>query len=200
MEILSLARVGNPQGYLPEVLDWIHEAGNPYFDWLLGDSESARTVLETLVRTDSSELSIRRVSALVDSGKAIGGFIALGDRALRRCRNADALILMTGEGRHDAEGVRKRAMAAKHLFPPVRTNEYYLSKIGVLPNQRRRGLGTMLLAEFLASGRAAGFSRFRLDVSADNAPAIRLYDAAGFRVASASEHDGMRYVAMTLDR
>jgi ribosomal protein S18 acetylase RimI-like enzyme len=197
MEILPLARVEDPHQFVPEVLGWIHEAGNPYFDWLFGGSKEARRAIDTLVRSDSSELSIRHVSALIDDGQTIGGFIALGDRALRRCRSSDALALVTRGERHNSEGLRERMAAAKHLFPPVGPDEFYLSKVGVVADRRGCGLGSILVADYLDKGRAAGFERFRLDVSADNTPAISIYERAGFRVSASSDHDGLRYVAMT---
>jgi ribosomal protein S18 acetylase RimI-like enzyme len=37
------------------------------------------------------------------------------------------------------------------------------------------GLGRAIAGEFLDVGREAGFTRFRLDVSVDNEPALRIY-------------------------
>lgn len=52
--------------------------------------------------------------------------------------------------------------------------------LGVVPASRGRGLGWRLLAATLAQAARAGFVRIELDVRADNARAIALYEKAGF--------------------
>ena len=52
--------------------------------------------------------------------------------------------------------------------------------IGILPAFRGRGLGRRLLTATLAQASRAGFVRIELDVRADNARAIALYEKAGF--------------------
>lgn len=54
--------------------------------------------------------------------------------------------------------------------------------MGVHPVWRRAGLGRALLEATLADARARGFERIELEVYAANAPAIRLYERAGFAV------------------
>lgn len=53
--------------------------------------------------------------------------------------------------------------------------------LGVLPAWRRRGVGHGLVAAAAATARARGASAFFLEVAADNAAALRLYEAHGFR-------------------
>lgn len=50
----------------------------------------------------------------------------------------------------------------------------------VAPERRGEGLGRALLDEVLAWARARGAERVRLDVNPDQAPALRLYETAGF--------------------
>ena len=52
-------------------------------------------------------------------------------------------------------------------------------QIAVAPAYRRRGVGKQLMAAVAAKLRAAGCTDWRLEVRADNAPAITLYRAAG---------------------
>jgi len=52
--------------------------------------------------------------------------------------------------------------------------------MGVLKEWRRKGIGRRLIGECLALARAHGLERVELTVFADNAPAIRLYEAMGF--------------------
>lgn len=57
-----------------------------------------------------------------------------------------------------------------------------LLKLAVDPPKQRRGLGRMLLEEMLSTARKRGCKRCLLEVSADNAPAIGLYNEYRFSV------------------
>jgi len=63
----------------------------------------------------------------------------------------------------------------------VRGTRGWIGEFGVLPAWRRQGVGGALLARLLDTARAAGLRDLRLEVAAGNAPAQRLYAAAGFR-------------------
>jgi [ribosomal protein S18]-alanine N-acetyltransferase len=52
--------------------------------------------------------------------------------------------------------------------------------LAVAPDARRRGLGRKLVARFLYQARLRGAESAFLEVSAENAPAIALYESAGF--------------------
>ncbi len=56
-----------------------------------------------------------------------------------------------------------------------------VQNLGVVPAERGRGFGELLLACALAGFRAAGLARAHLEVTASNAPAVRLYRRLGFR-------------------
>lgn len=57
---------------------------------------------------------------------------------------------------------------------------FHLMNLAVLPQARRRGLGRVLLEDFLAAARAEGAPDAWLEVAVDNAPALALYRAYGF--------------------
>jgi ribosomal-protein-alanine N-acetyltransferase len=59
-------------------------------------------------------------------------------------------------------------------------DEVELLLLAILPEERKRGLASRLLAELLAQARAAGARRALLEVAAGNAAAIACYRAAGF--------------------
>jgi ribosomal-protein-alanine N-acetyltransferase len=60
-------------------------------------------------------------------------------------------------------------------------DELHVHSIATHPDHRRAGTGGRLLAHALAEGRARGCVRATLEVRRGNAPAIALYQRAGFR-------------------
>lgn len=196
--LCRLDELPNPERFIESVIPWVHEAGNPTFDWLFGGAEEARHVLTQRMAVPASELSIRRMTALFEEGHPVGGFIALDRTELERARRADVISTL----RHLDEGGRKvfvaRVAAVAELQLPIEEDQFYLSMMGVSERSRGRGKGRLLLQEFLSQGRDAGFRRFRLEVRSDNSGAIRLYVAEGFNaiLEASSEVVGMTLVTM----
>jgi ribosomal-protein-alanine N-acetyltransferase len=60
-------------------------------------------------------------------------------------------------------------------------DELHVHAIATHPDHRRAGIGGRLLAHALAEARARGCVRATLEVRRGNAPAIALYQGAGFR-------------------
>jgi [ribosomal protein S18]-alanine N-acetyltransferase len=67
------------------------------------------------------------------------------------------------------------------LAPAPGGGELEILAIATHPDRRRGGVGAALLHHALAAGRAAGCPRALLEVRRGNAPAIALYQRAGFR-------------------
>lgn len=82
---------------------------------------------------------------------------------------ADPLCFLLVEG--DAGFLVGRAVAG----------EAELLTLAVSPDARRRGMGRKLVARFLYQARLRGAEHAFLEVSAENAPAVALYESAGFR-------------------
>jgi len=89
-------------------------------------------------------------------------------------------------------------------FSLVRTvaDESELLLIAVLPNEQRRGVGGLLLDQFIATARDDGVRRVHLEVR-DGNRAIGMYRAAGFSPVGRRRNyyhatDGKRYDAITL--
>jgi ribosomal-protein-alanine N-acetyltransferase len=81
-------------------------------------------------------------------------------------------------------------------------DEAELLLIAVLPDEQRRGVGTLLLDDFLDRAREKGASRVHLEVR-DGNPAIGMYQAAGFSPVGRRRNyyharSGKRYDAITL--
>jgi ribosomal protein S18 acetylase RimI-like enzyme len=196
-----LSREGATGAFVPVVLPLIHEAGNPYLDWFFGDAERTRVALERWIRRPSSEYSIERVRGLLENGVLVGAYVGLGGADLAAARKADALTALKEAGREGRPELAARLAERRGLFAPVADDEFYLSNIGVTSARRGEGLGRVLLEEYLGEGRGRGHSRFRLDVDATNAPAVRLYESTGFRVIHehAAAAGTLTYCSMVLD-
>ncbi len=195
-----LAQDSHPERFIPEILPWLHEAGNPYFDWIFGCPKVARESLAARMRKQAAEFSVSRATLLLDDSQPVGGFVALGGTELARCRVADMVALLKEKTNKESADQRARLEAAQQLFPRVAVEEFYLSKVGVNADWRGNGLGRALVLAYVAAGRTAGFQRFRLDVWAENKPAIQLYLSLGFQVdrktAGPDDHH-LRYLSMT---
>ena len=60
-------------------------------------------------------------------------------------------------------------------------DEGYITNVAVSPDCRRRGIGRALIAELTERAKRAGLAFVTLEARASNAPAITLYEGAGFR-------------------
>lgn len=167
---------------IPAVAPWIHEAGNPYLDWLLGGPRTARAAVERWMASERSEISIRRVTVLEREGRAIGGFAAIDGSALPACAKADSLAALALVGREGRGELLRRASALAGVRAPVEPDQWFLSKLGVLREHRRAGHGRTLLEAFLEAGERRGFRRWRVDARPEDAHVVGLYESAGFEV------------------
>lgn len=194
----ALAEDPHPRRHLPDLVPWVHEAGNPYFDWLLGDPGTALAAIELWMGRPSSEIALTRLVALFEDGRPVGGFVGVAGADLARCAKADSLAALKAVGRKGRPELLRRARAVANLRLAVGADEWFLSKLGVLEPFRRGGRGRALLHEFLERGDAQGFTRFRLDVWEQDEQTVRLYESAGFITADAtySEELGRRLLAM----
>jgi len=62
------------------------------------------------------------------------------------------------------------------------SEEIQILNLAVAPEERRRGIGRTLLEAVLGEARERGVREVSLEVAEENAPAIRLYESAGFSV------------------
>lgn len=75
-----------------------------------------------------------------------------------------------------------RVIGACDIAPRRATGFTHVGVLGMflLPEWRGHGIGNRLLETCLSAARRAGLERIELEVFADNAAAIRLYEAHGF--------------------
>lgn len=95
----------------------------------------------------------------------------------------------------------QEAVVGFSLFRTV-ADESELLLIAVLPGEQRRGIGRLLLEDFIERARAARLRRIHLEVR-DGNPAIAMYRAAGFSPVGRRRNyyhavSGNRYDAITL--
>ncbi len=67
------------------------------------------------------------------------------------------------------------------VFATVLGEEAEILTLGVAPSARRQGIARALLADLFARARGRGATRVVLEVAADNAAALALYESEGFR-------------------
>ena len=60
-------------------------------------------------------------------------------------------------------------------------DEGYITNVAVSPDCRRQGIGRALVGALASHARGQGLSFVTLEVRASNAPALALYEGAGFR-------------------
>jgi GNAT superfamily N-acetyltransferase len=197
--LTSLAHVPDANAWIPQLAPWVYEAGNPYFDWFFSGSETARRVVEAMMRKHSSEFAVRWVTALFEGGRPIGGFVALPCGELAASRAADALTALAEVEPAARPGLVARLREARRLFLPVEPDCFYVSRLGVVPEHRGHGLGRALFGASLVKGRTEGFGRVRIDVSTRNVRGIRHYQSFGFRPIDRSTVGGIGYLAMILE-
>jgi ribosomal protein S18 acetylase RimI-like enzyme len=197
----SLSQDQSIERWIAETLPWIHEAGNPYYDWLFGGAAEAESALTAWMRRPSSEVFVGRLRLLVDNGRMVGGFIALPGSELADCRRMDAVATMQAVAPEERRSVLARMRSARGLFTTLSAQDFYLSKMGVVPHHRGAGHGATMVRQYLDVGIALGYRQFRLDVWAGNRAAVHLYEAAGFRVLRESSVDQgrMTYLDMALE-
>jgi ribosomal protein S18 acetylase RimI-like enzyme len=184
------------------IVSWVVEAWKPYRDWLVGSRDRACAIAREWLARDTSELSITCVTSLLEGETHLGGYLAVSGEELPRRRKADLLWLLQRAHPEERRELAARLHESRGLFAPVEPRHLYLSKIGVLPEHRGRGLGGLLLEDYIRTGFDAGHEALRLDVSAGNEAALRLYRRHGFEATSEAELAplGIRYIAMTLSR
>lgn len=83
-------------------------------------------------------------------------------------------------------------------YPAAEKEALVIHTLCIPPSQARRGLGRKMVAFALRRARERGYAVCRLDTSARNKPAQRLYESCGFRYAGRAEvlHEGVLQVEL----
>lgn len=95
----------------------------------------------------------------------------------------------------ESDGARCRGFVAFYCNNLV-TRRAFVTLVAVAPQDRQSGLARTLVTRALDICRERGFVSCGLEVRADNAPALALYEGLGFE--TVSEQDGRRVLERTL--
>ena len=143
-----LAEVEDPERFISAALPWVHEAARAYFDWFFDGPENAERSLRRWMARGTSEFSIRRVTMLFEEDRPAGGYVAATQPQLDQSRRADIVAAL-----RDVEPARRavlleRVATVQRVVPPVESDEFYLSAIGVPSNFRGSGRRRPLVLAF----------------------------------------------------
>lgn len=107
---------------------------------------------------------------------------AIHAASFHRGWGADDLAAMLREDGIVAHLVRRReaAPASGFILSRIAADEAEILTVATAPRLRGRGYGGRLIATHLPDLMRAGVRRLFLEVEAENAPALKLYERAGF--------------------
>ncbi len=185
---------------LDDIIPWVHQAGQPYYDVFLEGTDSEE-VLSRWLQRRSSELALRRTRLAVVDDRIAGGYIAVAGTDLAACRQADLLDLARTMGDRSYSELRSRMNDLDELFAPVEAHDFYLSKLGVMPRAAHRELEIPLLDDCIQRAEHGGFGQVRTDVCEDDEAMRSLLQTYGFRpIYRGKTPDGqLRYLSMSLE-
>ncbi|WPZ14061.1 ribosomal protein S18-alanine N-acetyltransferase [Nitratireductor rhodophyticola] len=136
---------------------------------------------------DVRHADLADLDALVAIENAAFSGDRLSQRSLRRLIGSRAAITCVAE---EGEKILGYALALTRRTSGIAR----LYSIAVAPDETGRGVAALLLHNVENAACARGFRTMRLEVRADNEPAIRLYEKTGYRSFAQYEnyyHDGM---------
>lgn len=181
-----------------QIARWTYQSNPEYFNLLFDNESSAVARLEKWALRRDSEYSAFDCMIVLDDGVASGVAVAFGGEEQLGRRRADLFQLFKELSRIEREQLKSNLEQVANLAQPAEPKDFYIRAFTIDPSARGRGLGARLLTECVQRGFTLGFSRVRLEVRADNLPAVRLYERAGFQVIAESEmaRDGGRFRTM----
>jgi ribosomal protein S18 acetylase RimI-like enzyme len=149
---------------LAEIFD-ISSDGMPRKVWaaLAGTGQSIWEVAEARVKRDVGDFSYRRAWVLVDKSCIVGGFFGgvLPDKPAELAPEDDP------------------ALGPFQELQNIACGSWHLDALAVLPDHRRIGFGTKLIAEAISIARRSGCTELTLILMSNNQSAAALYAQTG---------------------
>lgn len=153
----------------------------PSLEIVLGERGIALRAAEASFRAERTFFSRRYGLIADDAGRPAGLVVAVPGRLAGALRLGTAVVLARGAGVRHAADLARRGRVLERLLPPIARDHLYISALAVVPEHRRKGIARALLGRVVEGARRLGL-RPALDVAADNAAAVALYETMGFKV------------------
>ena len=166
--------------HVDAIVPWVREADRHFYDIFL-DGNNIDHVLRRWIGRDSSEIALRRTRLLICDDRIAGGYVALAGSELPGCRQADLLDLAREMGNGSYAALRARMDDLSDLFAAVEDHDFYLSKLGLLPDFKDRDLRPELMDDCLRRARQGGFGRVRVDVAENDKDHLAFFEGYQFR-------------------
>ncbi len=172
--LLRPARPESGEGLL--FARYIDEAAEGFFAFMLGPNSESITA--SAFMEPGHALSYENVMFAEREGVVVGMSLAytgvqhrgFSDEPLKRAAGRSALRMKL---------VRMLLAPLWRILDTVQESDFYLHGIAVEPELRGAGVGSLLMDDVEARGRAAGSTRLSLDVAAKNKGARKLYGRRG---------------------
>jgi len=157
-------------------------ASAPYNDFVYDDAEQSLAVRSYVLDIGAAEFAPPHGSIAREGSSVVGVLACLTGQELSSARLRTAMALARTEHlRLDAVVQQRARIAAKTLAAPQR-QDFYLSRISVVETRRGHGVGSRLMGEYERRGKEEGCDRLILEVAANSAEAIHLYERHGFAI------------------
>lgn len=172
-------RSARPEDNLTDIAKIIY-ATDPYiYPFWFGSEDDAIMSLHALIHSTGTIFSLDNLYVVWEiwSRKILGAIVAISSRS-DLSYDYSPLKQTNDHYRFAIERyVEPSVRHAQESDPDTMT----ILDCCVAPDARRRGLGKLLLNNFMIVAQAHGFRRFELDCLADNQPALALYHGLGFQ-------------------
>jgi ribosomal protein S18 acetylase RimI-like enzyme len=172
-------------------LDLEYRAAEPYLSFVYDDEREAREITRFLFAASAGEGATGRL-VVDESFVPIAMISYLDAPALRRARSAAAIALVRAKKIDPRGAVRERMLLATETLAPLEDNDFYLSRIAVVPAAQGSGVATRLMGELDRAAAEAQKTRIVLEVSEMHRNARRLYERCGYRVIATADVEDAR--------
>ena len=191
--LLRPARPESGEGLL--FARFLDQAAEGFFGFLLG--RNSESITASVFMEPGHALSYEHVMFAEGEGGIVGMSLAytgaqhrgFSDEPLKRAAGRNALRMKL---------IRTLLAPLWRILDTVPEGDFYLHGIAVDPALRGAGVGSLLMDDVEARGRAAGSTRLSLDVATKNMGARKLYGRRGMM--EASEWPSSRFLPTVLVR
>ncbi len=166
--------------YIDTLINLAALASAPYDSFVYGDILLAKKTQRSLIEQGAGDFPITRCRLEIAKGELIGMIAALTGTDLTNLRLRTAMIMSKNDLFAKASPVRHRTQLANKVMMRTEANDYYVSRLAILPTARKQGLGQGLLEQTIQDGKKLGCKRLVLEVNPDHQAAVRLYRNLGF--------------------